>query len=177
MAGGEGVGLPRSTVLVSSGAIALIGVLAFFIVTWNTKRTQAATLRDEIAAFDATLAEKRQELDPLERQQQTLQGQTDLFARGKMCVLNPSSDTRATITKLVVIYLDDAGEFQTFSNEAAGGVTWPIAPGHTEMLGHGRSGWDGSVTYFALWYSVGGQEFPLAEAWPLDPKHCARLPL
>lgn len=39
MAGGEGGGLPRSTTLVSFGAIVLIGVLAFFIVSWSNKRT------------------------------------------------------------------------------------------------------------------------------------------
>lgn len=177
MAGGEGGGLPRSTTLVSFGAIVLIGVLAFFIVSWSNKRTQAATLRDEIAGFDTALAEKRAELAPLERQHQALQGQTDLFARGKMCVLNPSSDRQATITKLAVVYLDESGQFQTFNSDAAGDATWAIAPGHTELLRHERSGWDGSVTYYALWYSVGGQEFPLAGPWPLDPEHCARLAL
>lgn len=177
MAGGDGVGLPRSTVLVSFGAIALIGLLAFFIVSWNNKRSQAATLRDEIAAFDNTLTEKRTELEPLQRQLQALQGQTDLFARGKMCVMNPSSDQRATITKLAVVYLDGNGQFQTFSSDAAGDATWTVAPGHTELLRHERSGWDGSVTYYAFWYTVGGQEFPLGEPWPLDPEYCVRLRL
>lgn len=177
MAGGEGGGLPRSTSLVSFGTIALIGVLAFFIVSWNNKRTQAATLRDEIAALDTTLEEKRAELAPLERQHQALQGQTDLFARGKMCVLNPSSNQRATITKLAVVYLDENGQFQTFSSDAAGDATWPVAPGHTESLSHTRSGWDGSVTYYALWYTVGGQEFPLADVWPPDSEYCVRLPI
>lgn len=177
MAGGEPAGLPRSTFLVSFGAIALIGVLAFFIVSWGNHRTQAATLRDEIVGFDATLAEKRAELAPLERQHQALQGQTDLFARGKMCVMNPTSDEPMTITQLAVVYLDANGQFQTFSNDTAGDLTWPIAPGHTEMLNHPGSGWDGSVTYYALWYSKGGQEFPLAGVWPLDPEHCVSLPL
>lgn len=177
MAGAEGGGLPRSTTLTSFGTIALIGVLAFFIVSWNNKRTQAATLRDEIAGLDTTLEEKRAELAPLERQHQALQGQTDLFARGKMCVRNPSSDQRATITKLAVVYLDEDGRFETFSSDDAGGVTWSVAPGHTELLSHPGSDWDGSVTYYALWYVVGGQEVPLADPWPLDPEHCVKLPL
>lgn len=177
MSGAEGGGLPRSTFLVSFATIALIGVLAFFIVSWSNKRTEAVTLRDEIAALDATLAEKGQELAPLERQHRQLQGQTDLFARGKMCVLNPSADTRATITKLSVVYLDDSGHFQTFNSDATGDARWPIDPGHTEPLSHPSSGWDGSVTYYALWFSVGDQEYPLAEPWPLDPEYCVRLPL
>lgn len=177
MAGAEGGGLPRSTFLVSFATIALIGVLAFFIVSWSNKRTEAAALRDEIATLDATLAEKRRELAPLERQHRQLQSQTDLFARGQMCVRNPSADTRATITTLSVVYLDDSGHFQTFNSDAAGDARWTVDPGHTELLSHPRSGWDGAVTYYALLYSVGGQEFPLANPWPLDPEYCVTLPL
>lgn len=177
MASGEGAGLPRSTVAVAFGAIALIGVLAFFIVNWSNKRKQAATLQTDIADLDAQLAEKRQELAPLERELKTLQGQTDLFARGKMCVRNLSSDQSATIEKLAVVYLDESGQFQTFSSDAVGDAEWPVEPGHTELLSHARSGWDGSVTYYAMWYRVDGRQIPLAEPWPLDPEYCVRLEL
>lgn len=175
MAGGDGTGLPRSTVLVSFGTIVLIGVVAFFVVTWTGARTQTATVRSEIAAVDATLQEKREEFAPERRKLETLQNQTDLFARGKMCVLNASSDQEVTIRKLAIVYLDDEGRFQTFNSDTAGGVQWKIGPGHREHLDYPRGGWDGSVTYFAMWYSVGGNEFPMAETWPVDPEHCVRL--
>ena len=175
MAGGDGAGLPRSTVLVSFGTIVLIGALAFFVVSWSNARTQAATLSGELAAVEATLQEKQEEIAPERRKLETLQTQTDLFARGKMCVLNASSDQKVTIRKLAIVYLDDAGGFQTFNSDTAGGVQWTIEPGHREHLDYPRGGWDGSVTYFAMWYSVGGNEFPMAEAWPLDPEHCARM--
>lgn len=179
MASGDVAGLPRSTTVASFGAIVLIGLLAFLIVSWNNKRTQAATLRDEIVTLDAKLEEKQKELAPLERQQQQLQRQADLFARGRMCVVNPSSDKRVTITKLSVVYLDENDEFQNFNSDVAGGVSWSIPPGTTEMLRHDRSGWDGAVTYFALLYSVPGQQqpSPLAQRWLPDPEYCVRLPI
>lgn len=176
MAGAKGGGLPRSTILAASISIGLIGVFAYFVVTWGNRRTDAATLQDEIAAVESALEDKQAELAPQRRQLETLQSQTDLFARGKMCVSNPSSSSRVTIKGLAVVYLDEDGLFQTFNSDSAGGLTWTIEPGHRENLSHARGGWDGSVTYYAMSIAVGGQEFPLASAWPLDPEHCVRLP-
>lgn len=175
MAGSEGKGLPRSTVLVSSGTIALIGVLAFFVVSWSNASSQGATIRNDIQAVETSLQEKRDELAPEQRKLATLQSQTDLFARGKMCVQNASSDQKVTVRKLAVVYLDSSDRFQTFNSEAVGGVQWTIDPGHKEYLDYPRGDWDGSVTYYAIWYSIGGNEFPKAEVWPLDPEHCVRL--
>jgi hypothetical protein len=176
MAGAKGGGLPRSTILAASVSIGLIGVFAYFVVTWGNRRTEAATLRDEIAAIDTTLEEKGAELAPQRRQLETLQSQTDLFARGKMCVFNPSSSERVTIQHLAVVYMDEGGQFQSFNSDSAGGLTWTMDPGHRENLSRMDSGWDGSVTYYAMWLRVGTREFPIAAPWPLDPEHCVRLP-
>lgn len=176
MAGGES-GLPRSTVVASSVAIALIGALTFSIVSWVNKRAAAAVLREEIATLDAAIDEQRRALVPERRKLEALRRQTDLFARGKLCISNPSSDARATIRRLAVVYLDDGGRFQTFNSDTVGGLRWTVEPGHRVFLDHEASGWDGAVTYYALLYSVGNQEFPLAEPWPLDVDHCVRLTL
>lgn len=177
MAGGESAGLPRSTVFVSVGAIALSGVLALIIVTWSDKRTQAATLRDEIADLEPTLAEKRQELASLERQRDVLRSQTDLFARGKLCVSNHKPNDPVTIQKLAVVYLDETGHFQTFNSEAYGDDLWTIPAGHRRQpLSYSRGGWDGSVTYYAMWIEAEDKEGPRAGEWPIDPEYCLQLP-
>ena len=168
-------GLPKATFLAAIATIGLVGTMAFFIITWNQRRAAAATLRQEIADLDVTIAEREAELAPETRRLTALRGQTDLFSRGRMCVLNPSSDQRVTVSKLAIVYLDEAGGFQTFNSELVGSVRWTVEPGHQRFLDHLGSGWDGAVTYFALWYEVGGQEYPLAQPWPLDPEHCVRL--
>lgn len=171
------VGLPRPTMIAAAVAILLIGAFAFLVVTWGNARAVGAEVTTQLTELNAVLEEKRAELDPLKRQLTTLQGQTDMFARGKMCVTNTLTDAPVTIEKLAVVYLDDNGDFQTFNSGVYGDDLWTIGPGRARQeLSYPRGGWDGSVTYFAMWIEAQGDDGPQARVWPLDPEFCVQLP-
>jgi len=164
-------GLPRSTVIASSVAIVFIGLTTFSLLKWTGSHDTAAALRIEIDEAAATEAELREELAPLAAQYDRLKGRTDVLGIGKLTVCN-SSDERITISQVASIYYnDESSEFQIFNSQKHGHGLWSLEPGEVRELSFPSAGWDGSVTYYALFIN---DLVPYGGVWPLKAGHCIR---
>lgn len=167
-------GLPKSTMIAATVAIVFTGTTTFFLIKWIGSRDAATQLRADIEEAQANEATLREQLDPLATQYDRLKSRTDVLWVGKLSVCN-SSDETVTISRLASVYLDEEGAFTVFNSEDHGHDLWKLGPGEVRELSYPAAGWDGSVTYYALWISYsGGRESPYAGPWPLKAGHCVR---
>lgn len=160
-------GLPKSTMIVSALAIAAAVLMTFVLVQWSDARTKSAELSAEIAEIDGRLAELRPELAAAEGQLSGLEERTGLLAPGKLAVCNHSAST-VTVKMVAATWLGEDGELRTFNSTDHGLDLWRVPAGERQVIERPQAGWDGSVTYYALWLRAQGQEFPFAGTWPPD---------
>ena len=164
-------GLPKSTVVVAGFAIAMAGVMTFLILKWSDSRTASTLLREQIAEVEVQIEALRPQLEVVEGDLGGLEERTQLLDRGKLAVCNYSGDT-VTIKVVSTTWFGDDGEFKTFNSAEKGLDLWKIPAGERMVLTHPASGWDGSVTYYALWLRALGEEYPFAGPWPPGEDDC-----
>lgn len=162
---GDHTGLPKSTVLVSAVAIAFAGLATFMILKWSDSRAASAELRTQIAEVEAEAEGIRGDVDSVEQQLGSLAERTSILVRGKLSVCNFSSEV-VTVESAAATWLGDDGRYRTFNSTEHGKDLWRVPPGEQTVLELPRAAWDGSVTYYALWLRVAGQEYPFAGTWP-----------
>lgn len=159
-------GLPKSTIVVAGVAIALAGLATFAVLKWSDSKAAAVELSAEIATLDEEAAGIRGELESVEGELTGVEQRTSVLKRGKMAICN-FSGAPVVVEKVAATWMDDAGEYHTFNSGDHGQDLWRVEPGGQRLaLDHPASGWDGSVSYYAAWLRVGGDQFPFAGPWP-----------
>ncbi len=168
----QDAGLPKSTILASGLVILFAGAATFMILQWSGSRSHTAELRTQLAESTTLEAQVHSELDPLERELGGIHGRTDQLNPGKLAICNHSSQP-IVVARLAATYLGPDEKFETFNSEAFGRDLWRLGPGDRKELAHSPAGWDGSVTYYAMWLRKGGDEYPYGGMWPAaQPDFC-----
>ena len=159
-------GLPKSTIVVAGVAIALAGLATFVVLKWSDSRTAAGELTTRIAEVDAEAAGVRDELESVEGELSGVEQRTSVLKRGKLQICH-SSGAPVVVEKGAATWMDDEGEYRTFNSTEHGQDLWRVEPGGERLaLEHPASGWDGAVSYYAVWLRVNGDQFPFAGPWP-----------
>jgi|GEM_PF-4060205 len=159
-------GLPKSTIVVAGAAIVLAGLATFVILRWSQSRAAAVEVQAEIDTVEEEAAGVRADLESVEGDLSGVEERTSVLKRGKLKICN-FSGAPVVVAKAAATWMDDAGEYHTFNSSDHGQDLWRVPPGGEEVvLDHPASGWDGEVSYYAVWLRVNGDEFPFAGPWP-----------
>lgn len=159
-------GLPKSTIVVAAVAIALAGLAAFVVLKWSDSRAAASELTTRIAEIDEEAAGVRSELESVEGELSGVEQRTGVLKRGKMQICN-FSGAQVVVESVAATWMDDQGEYHTFNSTDHGLDLWRVESGQRLALDHPESGWDGSVSYYAVWVrEKGGGQLPYAGPWP-----------
>lgn len=161
--GGGGVGLPRSTMLVSMATIFLAVLAVFFLIQWQSSKSAVAELREEVADLESVEGDARGEFEESSRSLEELSRQVEVLHSGSFEFCNRSSQP-VTVKGLTSSYLTENNTIRTFASSRLRTPWSTVEAGQREKFR--ATGWDGEVTFYSIWLDVAGQDYVLSGAWP-----------